>query len=191
MWGSFTSCCAVPWAATNNAGAVAEGYALRPAVPDEAPALFRFGELLLAESSNFLRSPGERARSEAEMRAIIEHFCAQPHYLLLSVWQGETAVGEAVVTAGDFQRNRFSATIGVGVLSAHSGRGLGAALMREMEAFARRRRLRRLELTVIASNARARALYGRMGYVEEGVKRDSMFVDGGFVDEVMMAKILA
>ena len=43
----------------------------------------------------------------------------------------------------------------------------------------------------MAPNMRARSLYGRMGYVEEGVKRDSMFVDGGFVDEVMMAKILA
>lgn len=190
MWGSCTSCCAVPWAATNSARAVAEGYAMRRAVADDAPALYRFGEQLLAESSFFLRSPGERARSVDEMRAIIENFSARPHYLLLGVWQGETAVGEAVVTAGDFQRNRLSATLGVGVLQAHSGRGLGASLMREMEAFARRRRLRRLELTVMASNTRARALYGRMGYVEEGVKRDSMFVDGGFVDEVMMAKIL-
>ncbi|MEX2618375.1 MAG: GNAT family protein [Alphaproteobacteria bacterium] len=163
---------------------------MRRAVADDAPALYRFGEQLLAESSFFLRSPGERARSVDEMRAIIENFSARPHYLLLGVWQGETAVGEAVVTAGDFQRNRLSATLGVGVLQAHSGRGLGASLMREMEAFARRRRLRRLELTVMASNTRARALYGRMGYVEEGVKRDSMFVDGGFVDEVMMAKIL-
>jgi len=181
----------VPSAATNSAPEVAEGYALRPAVQDDALALFRFGELLLAESSYFLRAPGERARSVEEMRAIIEHFCAQPHYLLLSVWQGGTVVGEAVVSAGDFQRNRFSATIGVGVLQAHSSRGLGTSLMREMEAFARRRRLRRLELTVMAPNTRARALYGRMGYVEEGIKRDSMFVDGGFVDEVMMAKILA
>ncbi|MDA0663149.1 MAG: GNAT family protein [Proteobacteria bacterium] len=191
MWASYISCCAVPSAGTNSALAVADGYALRPAAPDDAPALLRFGELLLAESSYFLRAPGERARSVAEMRAIIDHFCAQPHYLLLSVWQGETTVGEAVVTAGEFQRNRFSATIGVGVLQAHSGRGLGAALMREMESFARGRRLRRLELTVMAPNARARALYERMGYVEEGLKRDSMFVDGGFVDEVMMAKILA
>ncbi len=191
MSGNYISCCAVPWAATNSAEVAADGYAMRPAVPDDAPALFQFGEKLLAESSFFLRSPGERARSEAEMRAIIEHFCAQPHYLLLSVWRDSVAVAEAVVTSGDFKRNRFSATIGVGVLQAHSGRGLGASLMREMEAFAQRRQLRRLELTVMAPNMRARSLYGRMGYVEEGVKRDSMFVDGGFVDEVMMAKILA
>ena len=100
MWASYTSCCAVPSAGTNSALAVADGYALRPAAPDDAPALFRFGELLLAESSYFLRGPGERARSVAEMRAIIDHFCAQPHYLLLSVWQGETAVGVFTLRKG-------------------------------------------------------------------------------------------
>lgn len=178
-------------AATNSAqaGSLA-GYDIRPAEPDDAGALYRFGERLLVESSFFLRSPGERARSAHEMRSVIERFCELPHYLLLSAWYGETAVGEAVVTSGDFQRNRYTATIGIGVLQAHTGRGLGTALMGEMEAFGRRRRLRRLELTVMAPNTRARALYERMGYVEEGVKRDSLFVDGRFVDEVLMAKIL-
>ena len=158
---------------------------------DDAEPLFRFGEKLLSESSYFLRSPGERARSVDEMYAIIERFYETPHYLLLSAWKGNMVVGESVVTCGDFQRNRLTATVGVGVLAAHSGCGIGAALMQEMEAFALRRRMRRLELTVMAPNTRAHALYERLGYVSEGVKRDSLFVDGGFVDEVMMAKILA
>ena len=42
----------------------------------------------------------------------------------------------------------------------------------------------------MANNTRARALYERMGYLKEGVKRDSLFVDGAFVDEIMMAKLL-
>jgi RimJ/RimL family protein N-acetyltransferase len=179
-------------AATNSDAAFAPAdYTIRPAEPDDSEELFRFGEKLLAESSFFLRSPGERARSPGEMRDVIERFCELPHYLLLSAWLGDNAVGEAVVTAGDFQRNRFTATVGVGVLQAHAGRGLGAALMAQMEAFGRARRLRRLELTVMAPNTRARALYERLGYVVEGIKRDSLFVNGGFVDEILMAKILA
>jgi len=166
------------------------GYSIRSAVSDDAEALYAFGEALLRESSFFLRRAGERARSADEMRAVIERFEELPEYLLLTAWQGAMAVGEAVVMGGVFARNRLTATVGVGVLQAHAGRGLGRALMTEAEAFAQWRRLRRLELTVMAHNDRARALYERMGYVEEGVKRESLFVDGAFVDEIMMAKLL-
>ena len=46
-------------------------YQIRAAVPDDAAALYAFGELLLAETSFFLRGPGERARSVGEMQAVI------------------------------------------------------------------------------------------------------------------------
>ena len=165
-------------------------YDIRPAVPDDAEALYRFGDALLAESNYFLRGPGERARSVDEMRAVIERFHELPAHLLLAAWHEGEPVGEAVAIGGDFKRDRYAATIGVGVLAAHSGQGLGRALLRDVETFARNRALRRIELTVMAHNTRARALYERMGYLKEGVKRDSLFVDGAFVDEIMMAKLL-
>jgi RimJ/RimL family protein N-acetyltransferase len=187
MSASSISCCAVRSAATIKA---VQGYEIRPAVADDAEPLYRFGEALLSESSYFLRSPGERARSVGEMRAVIERFHELPTHLLIGAWHDGVPIGEAVAIGGDFKRDRYAATIGVGVLAAHSGQGLGYALMRDVETFARDRSLRRLELTVMAHNTRARALYDRMGYVTEGVKRESLFVDGAFVDEILMAKLL-
>jgi RimJ/RimL family protein N-acetyltransferase len=168
-----------------------DGFEIRLAVPEDAAALYAFGETLLGETSFFLRGPGERARSVDEMRAVIERFDTLPHYLLLNVWQGSDAVGEAVAMGGDFTRNKFTATVGIGILAAHGARGLGQSLMRELDRFAEETGLHRLELTVMAHNTAARSLYTKMGYVEEGTKRDSMFVDGGFVSEIMMAKIFA
>ena len=63
--------------------------------------------------------------------------------------------------------------------------------MMESEAYASVHGLHRLELTVMETNTRARSLYESMGYVVEGIKRDSLFVDDKFVDEIMMAKLLA
>jgi RimJ/RimL family protein N-acetyltransferase len=168
-----------------------EGYEIRTAVPADAEALYRFGETLLGETSYFLRGPGERARSVDEMRSVIERFEALPHYLLLNAWHGAEAVGEAVAMGGDFARNKYTATVGIGVLAAHGARGLGRTLMRELDGFARENGLHRLELTVMAHNTVARSLYAKMGYVEEGTKRDSLSVDGGFVSEIMMAKVFA
>jgi RimJ/RimL family protein N-acetyltransferase len=42
----------------------------------------------------------------------------------------------------------------------------------------------------MADNQRAIALYRRMGYEREGLRRDSLLVDGRFVDEYAMARIL-
>jgi len=164
-------------------------YQIRAAVPEDAEALYHFGEKLLMETSNFLRGPGERARSVGEMRSVIERFDGLPHYLLLNVWAGNEAVAEAIAMGGDFKRNQYTATVGIGVLTAHSRRGLGLKLMQALESFAREAGMRRLELTVMAHNTAARALYVKMGYVTEGTKRDSMFVDGSFISEIMMSKV--
>jgi len=166
-----------------------DDYDIRIAAPEDAEALYRFGETLLGETSFFLRGPGERARSVGEMRAVIERFAALPHYLLINAWRGSAPVGEAVAMGGDFTRNRGTATVGVGVLQAHAGRGIGRTLMAALDDFAVEKGMRRLELTVMAHNTAARALYVKSGYVEEGAKRDSLFVDGGFVNEIMMAKV--
>ena len=167
-----------------------ESYEVRRALPADADALYTFGELLLDESHFLLRSPGERAGSPAEMQLVIERFAVLPNHLLLSVFLGPQVVGEAIVMGGEFRRNRLSGTVGIGILEAHSGRGLGRRLMLEVDAYANVHGLHRLELTVMESNTRARSLYEAMGFVVEGIKRDSLFVDDEFVDEIMMAKLL-
>ena len=49
--------------------------------------------------------------------------------------------------------------------------------------------MKRLELTVEVTNTIAINLYKRQGFVIEGTKKNTMFVDGVFVDEYMMAKV--
>lgn len=44
-------------------------------------------------------------------------------------------------------------------------------------------------LTVMTHNSRAIALYKKMGFTIEGLKKHSMKVDGRYVDEYLMAKI--
>ena len=56
------------------------------------------------------------------------------------------------------------------VAEAAEGRGAGRALMAGVEAWARERGLRVVELDTGVGNARSRAFYARLGYVEESVK---------------------
>jgi RimJ/RimL family protein N-acetyltransferase len=50
-------------------------------------------------------------------------------------------------------------------------------------------KLNRIQLNVYEYNARAIALYGRAGFVKEGVRRKAIFYKGKFYDEIVMGML--
>jgi RimJ/RimL family protein N-acetyltransferase len=59
-----------------------------------------------------------------------------------------------------------------------------------MEKWAAENGVKRLELSVMTHNERGIALYKKMGFEIEGIKKASIFVNGVYVDEYLMSKIL-
>lgn len=55
---------------------------------------------------------------------------------------------------------------------------------------ARRRGAQKLSLRVLAPNGAARRLYESCGFTVEGVLREEFFLDGRYVDDVLMARRL-
>ena len=134
--------------------------------------------------------PDERAKSVDDMRFVIQRFHEMPRHFLINAWDGDLCVGEALCMGGQFLRNKHGGRVGVGVLATHYGQGVGKGLMEEIERISTEHEIRRLELTVMSHNERAHRLYLSMGYRDEGVNRQSLFVDGEWVDEIMMSKLL-
>jgi RimJ/RimL family protein N-acetyltransferase len=67
------------------------------------------------------------------------------------------------------------------------GRGIGKRVTRfALEYGFRVLNLHRIELTVLATNERARKLYERLGFRTEGVLRHAQFKAGSYVDVVVM-----
>ncbi len=80
---------------------------------------------------------------------------------------------------------------GLAVHPGHTGRGVGRALVDAAVARARDSGGRKVTLRVLGPNARARELYRRCGFVEEGVLCAEFVIDGVAVDDVLMARHLA
>ncbi|WP_324607170.1 GNAT family N-acetyltransferase [Planococcus massiliensis] len=78
----------------------------------------------------------------------------------------------------------------LGIAEEHRGKGIGTELFAALESWARKKGLRRLELTVMETNAAGQALYKKAGFEVEGTKRDSLIVNGQFINEYYMAKII-
>jgi putative acetyltransferase len=77
--------------------------------------------------------------------------------------------------------------LGIWVVAAARGQGIGRLLLRRAIADAWAHGFLRIELTVRADNVQAKALYEREGFMAEGVLRNSFRVDGEFFDSCAMA----
>lgn len=97
-------------------------------------------------------------------------------------------VGHVDLTGGRFRSEMHVARAGIAIRRAHWGRGYGRLLMDEAIRWAwERPEIHRIELTVFAHNARARALYERLGFAEEGVARRRYRLQSRWIDDVTMA----
>jgi ribosomal protein S18 acetylase RimI-like enzyme len=80
---------------------------------------------------------------------------------------------------------------GFAVDPAERGQGLGRLLLDAACAEARRQGARRITLRVLSVNARARRLYEAAGFAVEGVLPEEFFLDGRYVDDVLMGRSLS
>lgn len=126
--------------------------------------------------------PRPVARDQFERRLADGDFDGDVHFVVES---DGVAVGRCTLMHEDALTR--SAEIGIALLASARGRGLGTEALRQLVEFAFvRRNLRRLYLSVLASNAAAIGSYRRLGFVEEGRRREACWVRGRYEDEVGM-----
>ncbi|WP_335931820.1 GNAT family N-acetyltransferase [Streptomyces sp. PTD5-9] len=80
---------------------------------------------------------------------------------------------------------------GLAVADWARGRGVARTLLRAACAAARDEGANRMTLRVLGHNAPARALYESEGFVVEGVLAGEFFLDGRYVDDILMGRPLA
>ena len=153
----------------------------------------------LDEESRFMMfEPGERKTTLEEQLARIQQVLSSDNSMTFVIEKSldenphdqHKLVGLLGAQGGAFHRNHDTVSIFIGILQAYTGLGLGRMLFEEMEKWARSWGAHRLELTVMAHNTRGLALYTKMGFEIEGRLKGTLKVDGEYVDELMMSKIL-
>lgn len=147
--------------------------------------------LQLDEETHFMMlEPGERTTTVEQQRERIRQVLALANQTILVAEGDGRLVGYIAGMGGEYHRNAKTVHIVIGILQSYSGQGIGKRLFQALEEWAVGQGIHRLELTVMTHNQRGIALYERMGFQVEGVKRDDLFVDGGYIDQYMMAKLL-
>ncbi len=110
--------------------------------------------------------------------------------LLVAELDGAVVGTTGLHPAGAQLRRRHVWMLGISVLSAAQGRGVGSALMAALCDYADNWvAALRLELTVYTDNAPAQALYRKFGFVLEGTHRGYALRDGQYADCYSMARL--
>ena len=111
---------------------------------------------------------------------------------LVAEVEGEVVGSAGLHPTGPALRRRHAMMLGISVVGAMQGRGVGTALMAALCDYADQwLGIRRLELDVYADNQRALALYRKFGFEVEGTHRGYAMRDGVLVDSLSMARLRA
>jgi RimJ/RimL family protein N-acetyltransferase len=162
---------------------------IRRAEPGDAAALVELARAVGGEPEGWLVTNGDW-RTATDERRYVRATRRSPDAAVFVAESSERIVGRLSIARDPHPASRHVADLGVMVARDFRRRGAGRALMEAAEAWARRVGIRKLELHVFPHNEAAIALYTRLGYAQEGLRRRHYHRAGKYLDAVLMAKEL-
>lgn len=141
------------------------------------------------ETKSMMYEPGERPTDISVVESIIKN-AVEGENLILVAEEDENIIGFLSALRSSPKRIHHSAYIIIGIREAYRNLGIGKELFSNLNIWAKENNITRLELTVISTNQPARKLYEKNGFEIEGFRKNSMIIDGAYVDELYMAKLL-
>lgn len=157
----------------------------------DAEELSRLIHEVEASSDYMLWEAGERKVETTPQQNMIERMVVSDNSTIFVVEnENNKLVGYLFATGGNAMRNKHSTYIVIGISEDYRGQGMGTKLFNCLEQWATQHSIHRLELTVVTRNEAGVDLYKKMGFEVEGTKRHSLFINGEFVDEYYMSKLI-
>ena len=100
----------------------------------------------------------------------------------------DEVIGWADIIPRETEAMRHVGLLGMGVVAAHRGKGIGSQLLKNVIRHSWGAGLKRIELEVFTTNTVAVELYKRNGFELEGTKRNARYLDGRYEDAHFMAQ---
>lgn len=156
---------------------------------EDAAGFIALNQELAKETKLMMRELEECITDVAVVEKMIESFHKKGDFFYVAE-VNEKMIGFTMAMKESLNRTKHRAYVVIGIRQAYQGQGIGGRLFDQLDKWAHEQSLRRLELTVMVHNEVGIALYEKKGFMVEGVKKDSMCVDGEYVDEYYMGRIL-
>lgn len=143
-----------------------------------------------ASSKYMLMEAGETKTTLDQQKKQIELINHQANSTILVAELNGKLVGYMFAIGGNAKRTKHSVYLVIGIHEVHRGIGIGTALFKKIEEWAKKNHISRLELNVITENEAGVALYKKSGFDIEGTKRNSLIINGDPYNEYSMSKLI-
>lgn len=165
---------------------------LRNPLPEQdAAALVACLRQICGETEFLLRYPEECDWTEEKERDILTEIVASEHRLMLVCEAEGGIVGMCGLNLHPQIKFRHRADVDLSLLRRFWDLGIGTAMLNALIRKAREKGVLQMELEYIDGNARARALYEKLGFEQFAVHPDAIRMkDGRMVDTICMVKKL-
>lgn len=163
-----------------------DGASVRPLTAGDALVVLEVIEQNRAHLDKWLRWSA-RVRNGPDVTAMIARFEARQvagdgfHW---GIWQDDALAGGVICHY--INRTDLNAELGYWLGADHTGRGLATrATAVAVEYLIREEKLHRVEMICGVANVRSRAVAERLGFSNEGVRRESYWITDRFADHVV------
>ncbi|CDH43654.1 putative GCN5-related N-acetyltransferase [Candidatus Contendobacter odensis Run_B_J11] len=156
---------------------------------DRADLFFDLMATIYSDSDYMLIEPNEVQQGKTKIKEMVINLLKQANSTILVAELNGFLVGFVLAKGGEYNRNHHCAYLVIGIRKDYQGRGIGKQLLEAIDVWAQKTNITRLELTVAQDNQPARVLYEKSGYVEDGMRKKSLYISGYYKDEIYMSKI--
>ncbi len=160
---------------------------IREARVEDADRLHAFYKLVTSETE-YLITCSDEVLSSSEERALIKIYEKLFNRLYLIAFHGSDVIATLKIAGSRRKRMAHSGELSIAVKKDYWNQGIGKKLMEIGLSWARNI-LERVELNVVDINKRAIALYEKLGFNLEGIKKNAVKLSDGYHDIYMMAKL--
>jgi len=167
-------------------------YTIREATPDDAAQILVHNELITNEPSNGItRSPGEVMTLEEERTFLADCLASDNAIFLIAVLPTGEVIGVSGLHGGRRKAVRHNGGVGISVNLEWRDKGVGTDLLQHIIEWAKASNtIKRIELEVMAHNARAIHVYEKLGFKMEGKRLAAMYKEGHYIDIYVMGLLL-
>lgn len=178
-----------PFTITTKSG---DSLLLRTPEPSDYDSYVAFQHQTATETTHTLQIPGHIRPREELISAWQNALSDSSIESFLGCFSGNTLVGYCGLHPDRKGHPwvRHVARFGMMILKPYWGQGLGKVLLEKLIQHANTMGIIRLEALVRVSNERAVRLYQGFGFTIEGTRQKAALIDGQFVDEYFIAKMI-
>ncbi|WP_053364939.1 GNAT family N-acetyltransferase [Bacillus sp. FJAT-27245] len=164
---------------------------LREAAAEDAEAVLEYTQEILADSPYLMTTSEEFTQTASQQQEWLTRMAEDPNKLVIVAESNGKIIGFLDFHNGNRIRNRHQGAFGMSVKREYRNKGVGMALLVALLEWAEGNpSIEKVTLEVFSDNATAIALYKKLGFEMEGIKRKAVKTDTGYRNLFLMAKFV-